>query len=146
MFSRDSAKCVGYSDADWAGDLSDRKSTSGYVFQMSGAAITWRSKKQSYVTISTAEAEYTALACAAQEAVWLQQLNKPAETIMINEDNQFAIAMSKNPQFHGRAKHVDIKFHFIRKLLEKEKMTLKFCPSVNMIADMLTKGLGKGKL
>ena len=54
--------------------------------------------------------------------------------------------MSKNPQFHGRAKHVDIKFHFIRELLEKEKVTLKFCPSEDMIADMLTKGLGKGKL
>ena len=149
--SEDSEKCVGYSDADWAGDLSDRKSTSGYVFQMSGAAITWRSKKQSCVAISTAEAEYMALACAAQEAVWLQQLisdlkNKPAEAIMTNEDNQSAIAMSKNPQFHGRAKHVDIKFHFIRELLEKEKVTLKFCPSEDMIADMLTKGLGKGKL
>ena len=112
----DSAKCVGYSDAEWAGGLSDRKSTSGYVFQMSGAAITWRSKKQSCVAISTAEAKYMALACAAQEAVWLQQLisdlkNKPAEAIMINEDNQSAIAMSKNPQFHGRAKHVDIKFY-----------------------------------
>ena len=70
--SKDSAKCVGYSDADWAGDLSDRKSTSGYVFQMSGAAITWRSKKQSCVAISTAEAEYMALACAAQELVLLQ--------------------------------------------------------------------------
>ena len=149
--SEDSAKCVEYSDADWAGDLSDRKSTSGYVFQMSGAAITWRSKKQSCVAISTAEAEYMALACAAQEAVWLQQLisdlkNKPAGAIMIYEDNQSAIAMSENPQFHGRAKHVDIKFHFIRELLEKERVTLKFCPSENMIADMLTKGLGKGKL
>ena len=149
--SEDSAKCVEYSDADWPGDLSDRKSTSGYVFQMSGAAITWRSKKQSCVAISTAEAEYMALACAAQEAVWLQQLisdlkNKPAGAIMIYENNQSAIAMSENPQFHGRAKHVDIKFHFIREFLEKEKVTLKFCPSENMIADMLTKGLGKGKL
>ena len=63
---------------------------------------------------------------------------------MINEDNQSAIAMSKNP--HGRAKYVDIKFHFIRELPEKEKVTLKFCPNENMIADMLTKGLGKGKL
>ena len=127
--SEDSAMCVGYSDAEWDGELSDRKSTSGYAFQMSGAAITWRSKKQSCVAISTAEAKYMALACAAQEAVRLQQLisdlkNKPDEALMINEDNQSAIALSKNPQFHGLTKHVDIKFHFLRKLLESDSEIL----------------------
>ena len=66
--------CVGFSDADWAGDLDERKSTSGYIFQLSGAAISWRSKKQAYVALSTAEAEYIALASAAQEADWVQQL------------------------------------------------------------------------
>ena len=64
----------GYSDADWAGDLGDRKSTSGYLYQISGGAVTWRSKKQSCVALSTAEAEYMALSSAAQEAVWLRQL------------------------------------------------------------------------
>ena len=66
--------CVGFSDADWAGDLDDRKPTSGYIFQLSGAAISWRSKKQACVTLSSEEAEYIALASAAQEAVWVRQL------------------------------------------------------------------------
>ena len=71
-YTRKSSKeCIGYSDADWAGDLGDRKSTSGYLFQISGGAVTWRSKKQSCVVLSTAEAEYMALSSAAQEAVWL---------------------------------------------------------------------------
>ena len=66
--------CVGFSDADWAGDLDDRKSTSGYIFQLSGAAISWRSEKEACVALSTVETEYIALANAAQEAVWVRQL------------------------------------------------------------------------
>ena len=66
--------CVGFSDADWAADLDDRKSTSGYIFHLSGAAISWRNKKQACVALSIAEAEYIALAGAAQEAVWMRQL------------------------------------------------------------------------
>ena len=99
---------MGYSDADWGGDRSDRKSTSGYLFQVCGAAVSWRSKKQTCVALSTAEAEYMALASATQEAVWLEQLTAdfgigtPEKTIVIFEDNQSAISMTKNPQFHGR--------------------------------------------
>jgi hypothetical protein len=142
------SECVGYSDSDWAGDTDDRKSTSGYVFQICGAAVSWRSKKQSCVAISTAEAEYIALASAAQEAVWMQQLigdleQKSEKPMLIYEDNQSAICMTKNPQFHGRAKHISIKYHFIREQVEKGTVTLKYCPSENMIADMLTKGLSK---
>ena len=117
-YTRKSSKeCIGYSDADWAGDLGDRKS--GYLFKISGGAVTWRSKKQSCVVLSTAEAEYMALSSAAQEAVWLRQLTaelrSPPETAtIIFEDNQSAIAMTKNPQFHGHAKHIAIKYHFIR--------------------------------
>ena len=66
--------CIGFSDSDWAGDVEDRKSTSGYMFQICGTAVSWRSKKQSCVALSTAEAEYMALASAAQEAIWMQQL------------------------------------------------------------------------
>ncbi|KAF2346199.1 hypothetical protein FHG87_023045 [Trinorchestia longiramus] len=74
LYSNCSDECVGYSDADWAGDRSDRKSTSGYCFNLSNSVITWRSVKQSCVALSTAEAEYVALAGAAQEATWLKQL------------------------------------------------------------------------
>ena len=99
----DSDKCDGYSDADWAGSLDDRKSTSGYLFQCSGAAVSWKSCKQSCVALSTAEAEYVALAAAAQEAVWLQNLigellNGPPKEIGILEDNQSAICLAKNSQ------------------------------------------------
>ncbi|XP_065893742.1 uncharacterized protein [Dysidea avara] len=111
VYSKKGTKqCVGCCDADWAGDLDDRKSTSGYIFKMSEGAITWSSKKQPCVALSTAEAKYVALASAEQEAVWLRQLmselgNTPIIPTTMFEDNQSAIAMTKNPQSHGRAKH-----------------------------------------
>ena len=118
------------------------------MFQISGAAITWRSKKQPCVALSTAEAEYIALASAAQEAIWMRQLladvrNHPREPTRIFEDNQSAICMARNPQFHGRAKHIGIKYHFIREQVEKGTVELQYCPTEEMIADMLTKGLSR---
>ena len=91
--------------------------------------MTWRSKKQSCVALSTAEAEYMALSSAAQEAVWLRQLTaelkSPPETATtIFEDNQSAIDMTKNPQFHGRAKHIAIKYHFIREQVQNGTIKL----------------------
>jgi len=152
LYSRNgSKKCIGYSDSDWAGDLDDRKSTSGYLFQISGAAVSWRSKKQTCVALSTAEAEYMALAGAAQEAIWMRQLsselkNGPTEATTIFEDNQSAICMAKNPQFHGRAKHIGIKYHFIREQVSSGTVDLKYCRTDEMIADMLTKGLSRDRL
>jgi len=147
LYSKDKGKeCTGYSDADWAGELNDRKSTSGFVFKLSGAAISWRSKKQSCVALSTVKAEYIALASAAQESVWLQELLssikeprvKPAT---IFEDNKSAICLAKNLQYHSRAKHIDIKHHFIREKVQAGDIKLEFCKSEDMVADMLTKGL-----
>ena len=108
-----------YSDADWAGDTSDRKSTSGYIFVLSGGPVSWSSKKKKCVALSTAEAEYVALSEAAQECLWLRQLElelecPPEDPTLIFEDDQSAIAMAKNPQFHGRAKHIDIRHYFVR--------------------------------
>ena len=142
--------CEGYSDADWAGDTNDRKSTSGYIFQTAGAPISWRSRRQNCVALSTAEAEYIALANAAQEAVWLQRLlddlhDNSEKPMVIHEDNQAAISMSKNQQYHGRAKHIDIKYHYIRELVADKCVVLKYCPTDSMIADILTKGLSKEK-
>lgn len=141
-----SKKCIGYSDADWGGDLDDRKSTSGYLFQIGEGPVSWRSKKQTSVALSTAEAEYMALASAAQEAVWMRLLtaelsDRPMEAVTVFEDNQSAIQMTKNPHFHGRAKHIGIKFHFIRELVSDGTVKLQYCPTEEMIADMLTKGL-----
>lgn len=143
-----STDSVGFSDADWAGDINDRKSTSGYLFQISGGAVTWKSKKQSCVALSTAEAEYIALSSAVQESVWLRQLTSelgspPKTPTTIFEDNQSAIAMSKNPQFHGRAKHIDIKYHFIREQVNSGTVKLEYCPTEEMTADIFTKGLSR---
>ena len=147
LYSVDGSRdCVGYSDADWAGDVNDHKSTSGYLFQLGGAAVSWRSKKQACVALSTAEAEYMALASAAQEAVWMRQLttdlnNGPTGATVIFEDNQSTICMAQNPQFHGRSKHIGIKYHFIREQVTSGTVELKYCRSEMMVADMLTKGL-----
>ena len=108
--------------------------------------MSWRSKKQSSVALSTAEAEYMALASAGQEAVWMRQLTaelhgSSMEELIIFEDDQSAIQMSKNPQFHGRAKHIGIKYHFIHELVSDGTVKLRYCPTEEMIADMLTKSL-----
>ncbi len=146
-----SSRYIGFSDSDWAGDVDDRKSTSGYIFQVGGTSVSWKSRKQSCVALSTAEAEYVALSQAAQEAIWLRQLDTDlqgtsSEPTVIYEDNQSAICLSKNPQSHGRSKHIEIKYHFIREQVGKRNIELKYCPSSDMVADMLTKGLGKEKL
>ena len=125
---------TGYSDADWAGDVQDQKSTSGYVFLLAGGAINWRSNKQTCVALSTAEAEYVALAAAAQEAMWLQRLMsdllmKEIRKTTIHEDNK------SHQESHGRTKHIDIKYHFIRDLVEDERIQLTYCASEDMIAD-----------
>ena len=148
LYRPDNTNLCGYSDADWAGDINDRKSTSGYVFIMSGSAISWRSKKQSSVALSTAEAEYIALSSATQEVMWLRQLfssllkdYKLSESTTIYEDNQSAICMARNNQSHGRSKHVDIKYHFVREQVEKQTINVVYCESEQMTADILTKGV-----
>lgn len=138
---------TGYCDADWAGDISDRKSTSGYMFILAGGPVSWKSKKQTCVSLSTAEAEYVALASASQEAIWigklLDQLGERITFVTILDDSQSAIAMTKNVQYHGRAKHIDIKYHFIRQQIEAKTVKLQYCPTSEMIADILTKGLSR---
>ena len=136
----ESSDMIGYSDADWAGDCNDYKSTTGYMFQI---GVTWKSKKQSCVALSTAEAEYMALASTAQEAVWMRELtsNQPSEPTLIFKDNQSAICMAKNPQFHRRSKHINIKFHFVREQVGTNKICLEYCPTEDMLADILTKGV-----
>ena len=141
-----SPDCIGYSDADWAGDVGDRKSTSGYMFLFGGGVVSWRSSKQACVALSTTEAEYVALSAAAQEAIWLQQLyseltNSNIRETEVFEDNQSTICLAKNHQVHGKSKHIEIKYHFIRELVEAGRIKLTYCPSECMLADMLTKGL-----
>ena len=139
----------GYSDADWAGDHADRKSTSGYLFMLLGAPISWGSKKQSSVSLSTSEAEYIALSLAIQEGKWIHRLlceilktaNESGADLIIFEDNQSCIKMTKNPVSHGRAKHIDIKYHHIRDEVKRGEVKLEYCETSIMLADIMTKGL-----
>ena len=141
---------IGYSDADWGGDIDNRRSTSGYSFHLSGGVVSYSSRKQSCVALSTAEAEYMALASATQEAVWLRKLATDLHLdtkgpMLIYEDNQATIVMSKDPQYHGRSKHIDIKFHYVRDQCNDNVIQLKYCPTNDMIADIFTKGLSQDK-
>ena len=138
----------GSTDADWAGDVGSRNSTTGYVFQINGACISWKSQLQKSVALSTAEAEYMALAAAAQDAIYLRQLltemgvPQHAPTV-IGEDNQACIAMATNAVTSSRAKHIDIRYHFMRDLINSGEIILKYVPTSDMIADMLTKALSQ---
>ena len=98
---------------------------------INGGPVSWKSKKQSSVVLSTAEAEYMALASSAQEAVWMRQLSSEigieyTKPVIIYEDNQSAIAMTKNPQFHGRTKHIAIKYHYIRKQVNDGTVNVQY--------------------
>jgi transposase InsO family protein len=136
---------IGYSDADWAGDLATRRSTTGYVFMLNGAAISWNSKLQPTVALSTAEAEYMAMCAAIQEGVFLRKLlhevGFPQSSTPMLEDNQGCIALGNNPITSSRSKHIDIKYHFVREMVNLKEFVLKYCPTDKMLADPLTKPL-----
>ena len=143
---QNSSNFAGYADADWAGDINDRKSTSGYCFKYGSGLISWRSNKQSCFALSTAEAEYVALAAAAQESVLLKQLfidlNLNIDNpLILYEDNQSAICLASNSKDHAKTKHIAIKCHFLRNLVNNNEVILKYCPSNLMIEDLLTKAL-----
>ena len=135
---------VGYSDADWAGDLDSRHSTTGNVFLLAGGPVSWLSKQQNVVAVSTAEAEYVALFYAVQEGVWLQRLlsdimQKSQQGMTIFADNQAAISIANNNTSNSRTKHIDIKYHFIREAVERGDIKTCHIPSKLMLADILTK-------
>ena len=134
--------CVkGYTDSDYAGDLDSRRSTSGYVFTLAGGAVSWRSRLQTCITQSTIEAEYVAASEACKEAIWLGRLvidlGIKGETPMLHCDIQLA----RNPVFHSKTKHVDVKYHFIREMLEDKQIQLVKVHLSDNPADLLTKEL-----
>eukprot|EP00253_Pinus_taeda_P024150 PITA_24150 len=132
---------------DWARSVDDRKSTSGYVFHMGSGAISWASKKQTIVALSTAEAEYVAATTVACQAIWMRRMlrslcQEQAKGTMIFCDNSSAIALSKNFVFHKRTKHIDTNFHYIRELVNNGEIVLEHCRTQEQVADILTKPLG----
>ncbi|GAU43961.1 hypothetical protein TSUD_283880 [Trifolium subterraneum] len=139
-------KLDGWSDSDYAGDLDDRKSTSGYVFMLGSGAISWSSKKQPIVTLSTTDAEFIAAASCACQGLWLrnvlEHLNISQKgTTLIHCDNSSSIKLSKNPILHGRCKHIDVRFHFLRDLTKDGVIELVHCKSQDQLADAMTKPL-----
>nr|KYP50279.1 Retrovirus-related Pol polyprotein from transposon TNT 1-94 [Cajanus cajan] len=137
---------LAYTDSDYASDLEDRKSTSGYVFLLSNGAVAWSSKKQPIVTLSTTEAEFVAAAACACQVVWMRRILKElghnqegCTTLMC--DNSSTIKLSKNPIMHGRSKHIDVRFHFLRNLSRDGCIELVQCGTKEQVADLLTKPL-----
>uniref|UniRef100_A0A2N9FQZ7 Integrase catalytic domain-containing protein n=1 Tax=Fagus sylvatica TaxID=28930 RepID=A0A2N9FQZ7_FAGSY len=134
---------VGYVDADYAGEVDDRRSTTGYVFTLSGGPICWKSTLQSIVAMSTTEAEYMAVAEAAKEALWLKGLVKELGLnqggVQMHCDSQSAIYLAKNQVYHARTKHIDVRFHKIRELIVTGDIVLEKVHTSENAADMLTK-------
>ncbi|TYK04502.1 Cysteine-rich RLK (receptor-like protein kinase) 8 [Cucumis melo var. makuwa] len=147
MFRKTNRKTIeAYTDSDWAGSVIDRKSTSGYCTFVWGNLVTWRSKKQSVVARSSAEAEYRAMSLGICEEIWLQKvlsdLHQECETpLKLFCDNKAAISIANNPVQHDRTKHVEIDRHFIKERLDSGSICIPYIPSSQQIADVLTKGL-----
>ena len=149
--SRRSNELWAYTDSDWAEDQIDRKSNSGFVCFLSNSPIMWKSKKQTIVATSSAEAEYIAMSTAAKEIIWIRRLiegfglqqNGPTP---VHSDSMSAIAMVSNPKSGSKTKHIDTKFHHVKDLVSNKVLKLEYVPTERNVADVLTKPLGKNKL
>ena len=154
-----------FSDADWAGDKDNRRSTGAYVCTISTCktnsahtAISWSSKQQATVALSSTEAEYMALTQACKEAIWVRRflseivaitngnISSHTPPITIFADNQGSIALAKNPEFHSRTKHISIQQHFVREKVEEGQVRMDYLPTGDMLADLLTKALPREKV
>ncbi|XP_059066185.1 secreted RxLR effector protein 161-like [Cryptomeria japonica] len=147
---QDEVKIKGFIHANWAGNIADRKSTSGYNFNLGSGAVSWYRRKQKLVALNSAEAEYMAASMDTCEAIWLQKLlawlfDQELDPAIIYYDNQSCIKLSENPLFHDKSKHIEIKYHFIRDCVEKGIVKLQYIPTDKQIADILTKALIKNK-
>jgi hypothetical protein len=141
--SSPSLNLTAYCDADYAGDLDSRRSTTGYVFILNGGSISWSSRLQQTVAVSTTEAEYMAAAVTIKEALWLRSLlsnlHLNITTVNINADSQGAIKLLKNPVFSMRSKHIDVIYHFARERVIRKDITFSYIKTDHMVADLLTK-------
>ena len=149
-YERGQMQLEGYTDADFASDRLDRKSTSGFAFFLGDSLISWTSEKQSIVSLSSTEAEYIALSTGAKEALWLRQFlnelgagsDSPTKVLV---DNTSTINLAKNPILSKRSKHIDIRFHHTRELVEKGDIKLDYIPTQEQKADILTKAMTGAK-
>jgi transposase InsO family protein len=148
-FGNEKPMLVGYTDADMAGDINSRKSTSGYLITFAGGAVSWQSRLQKCVALSTTEAEFIAATEACKEMLWmkrfLQELGQEQEKYVLHCDSQSAIHLCKNSSFHSRSKHIDVRYHWIREVLENRQLWLEKIHTDDNGSDMMTKTLPKHK-
>ena len=141
---------TGYSDADWAGSPHDRRSISGYVFMLGGKAITWSSKKQPTVALSSTEAEYRAMTHATCEIMWLKKLftdlRVSCDDFKLYCDNISRIYLSNNPVFHARSKHIEVHYHYVREKVLAGEVSIQHIKTELQVADIFTKFLNTSKL
>ncbi|CAG4980331.1 unnamed protein product [Colias eurytheme] len=144
--STDNNIVEGYSDSDYATDTDSRRSTSGYVFIKNGAAVTWSSQRQQSIALSTTEAEFMAACSATKEALWIKRLlcdisAYNQDSICLNVDNQSAISVIKNVDFHKRCKHIDVKYKFVKEKFQENEIDLSYICTNEQCADIFTKPL-----
>lgn len=138
---------LAYTGSDYAGDLDDRKSTSGYVFLLCSTVVSWSSKKQPIVSLSTTKTEFISATSCACQAIWLKRVLEKLcgmqnqATTVIYCDSRSVIELSKNPVMHGRCKHIDVWFHFLRNLTKTGFVNMMHCGTQEQIADIMTKPL-----
>lgn len=146
-FKQEDVKLViGYTDSDFAGDLDERKSTSGYIFLYNGGPVSWSCRRQECIAVSTTEAEFVAGSESAKEAIWiLKFLTEIGETntgpIPLYSDNQSAIKLIKNSEVHQRSKHIDVKYFHIREKQQKGLIDIRYVGTKDQLADIFTKAL-----
>ena len=149
-YTRYPAVPEGYCDANWISDTKDSKSTSGYVFTLGGAAISWKSSKQTCIARSTMESEFIALDKAGEEAEWLRNFledipnwSKPVPAVSIHCDSQSAIGRAQSSMYNGKSRHIRRRHNTVRQLLSNGVISIDYVRSKDNIADPLTKGLNR---
>lgn len=145
VYNGSPARLTGQTDSSWANCADTRRSYSGYLFSLSnGAAISWSSRLQRTVALSSTEAEYISCTDAGKEAVWLRSLATAlgvpvAEPTLVHQDNEGAKALTQNSVFHNRTKHIDVRYHKIRELVDAGQVKFSHTPGTDLAADVLTK-------
>jgi len=143
-----SVKLVGYSDSNWGSNIDDRKITYGKSFNLGSGMVTWISKKQSIAALSSIEVEYIAITSASAQALWLRKILEELFEIQSGAtilycDNKSAIQLAQNLVHHSRSKHFDVKYHFIRDMVEKKIVELRHIDTLDNVVDIFTKSIIK---